>query len=63
MDAEQVPPYKPYKIDLSNPDAARSLLNSEETDEEFGWFHPEEHTDDTYFNFVNKNRETIETGD
>ena len=38
-------------------------MGSEETDEEFGWFHPEEHTEGTYFNFVNKNRETIETGD
>lgn len=31
-------------------------LNSEETDEEFEWFDSDEHTEDTYFNLVNKNR-------
>lgn len=38
-------------------------LNSEETDEEFDWFDPVEHTQDTYFNFVNKNRKTIMPGE
>jgi len=38
-------------------------LNSEETDEEFEWFEAASMTADTYFCFVNKNRETFETGD
>ena len=37
--------------------------NSEETDEEFDWFEPEIHTDETYFSFVNKNRKTFMPGD
>jgi len=37
--------------------------NSEETDEEFDWFEPEVHTDETYFSFVNKNRKTFMPGD
>ena len=38
-------------------------LNSEETDEEFDWYEPEAHQDDTYFTFVNKDRKTFEKGD
>jgi len=38
-------------------------LNSEETDEEFDWFEPEDHNDDTYFHLVNKNRKPFNTGD
>ena len=34
--------------------------DSEETDEEFEWFEPEQgHNDESYFVFVNKNRKTI----
>ena len=36
--------------------------DSEETDEEFDWFDTREHTDDTYFTLVNKNRETVQPG-
>lgn len=63
MEASQVPPYVPVKISFSNPEEALAMLQSDETDEEFDWFDPEEHTEGTYFNFVNKNRETIQTGD
>lgn len=37
--------------------------NSEETDEEFNWFDPLSHLDDTYFNLVNKNRRTVQAGE
>ena len=37
--------------------------DSEETDEEFDWFDAGQHTDDTYFTFINKNRETIQAGE
>ena len=43
-------------INFHNPDDTLAMLPSDETDEEFDWFQAEEHTDDTYFNFVNKNR-------
>ena len=39
------------------------VVDSEETEEEFDWFDPVEHTDDTYFVFVNKNRKTITAGE
>ena len=38
-----MPSYRPVKIDISTPDAASIIIASEETDEEFGWFRPEEH--------------------
>ena len=56
QDATQIPPYTPKKINLDQPKTMRNHENSEETDEEFSWFALEEHTDSTYFNFVNKNR-------
>ena len=63
MEAIQVPPYVPQMINFHNPDATLAILPSDETDEEFDWFQAEEHTEDTRFNFVNKNRQTIQTGD
>ena len=60
--ADQRPSYTPM---MSNDceGEPNDRLNSEETDEEFDWFNPEEHTDDTYFTFVNKNRQTVMPGD
>ena len=37
--------------------------NSEETDEDFDWFEIDVHTEDTYFNLVNKDRRTVEAGE
>ena len=62
MSAEDMPPYEAEAFDPENPDPS-DRLNSEETDEEFDWFQPDEHNDDTYFHLVNKNRKRFETGD
>ena len=43
--------------------ASKDRLNSEETDEEFDWFEPEEMEDEVYFNLVNKNRKTFQPGE
>ncbi len=61
--AEDIPPYAPQMISSITDEWKTDRLNSEETDEEFDWFDPLEHTDDTYFNFVNKNRKTIMPGE
>ena len=45
--------------DLTLGEKGRDRAYSEETDEEFDWFNPVEHTNDTYSNSVNKNRKTI----
>ena len=52
-------PYSPYEDSRGEEDDSES----EESDEEFDWFSPVEHTDDTYFNLVNKNRKTFMPGD
>ena len=61
-------PYAPEMLDIMSPhepsdDRLNSDKGSEETDDEFGWFNPEEHLDDTYFHLVNKNRRTVEAGE
>ena len=61
-------PYAPEMHDIMSTfdpsdDRLNSSKGSEETDEEFSWFNPEEHLDDTYFHLVNKNRRTIEPGE
>lgn len=61
-DPELRPSFEPKPISFK-PQKAAQQANSEETEEEFDWFVSEQHTDDTYFNFVNKNRETIQAGD
>lgn len=57
--------HPPYEAQVYDPDSEDigDRLNSDETDEEFDWFEPEIHTDDTYFNLVNKNRKNFEVGD
>ena len=56
-------PYSPETYNAVLDDEGNRSSESEDTDEEFDWFNPREHTDDTYFTFINKNRETIEPGD
>ena len=63
QDASEVPSYQPTTINDEKELTRASIMCSEETDEEFDWFDPEQHMDNTYFNFVNKNRKTIEAGE
>jgi len=60
-------PYTPKIINFDEADIAhrqgRTESDSEETDEEFDWFNPREHGEETYFTFVNKNRKAYEVGD
>ena len=37
--------------------------SSEETEEEFDWYHPEEHDKESYFAFVNLRRRTLKPGE
>lgn len=62
-DPDDSPSYTPQMISTIGDDWKSDRLNSEETDEEFGWFDPVEHTNDTYFTFVNKNRKTFMPGE
>ena len=66
-DAADRPPYQPVKLIEENPltreGGSAAAEDSEETDEEFDWFNEEQHLEGTYFNFVNKNRNTVEAGD
>lgn len=55
-------PYAPERLETCQK-ANRDRLNSEETDEEFEWYNPEDHKETTYFNFVNKNREAYKAND
>ena len=48
---------------LTREGSSAAAEDSEETDEEFDWFNEEQHLEGTYFNFVNKNRKTVEAGD
>lgn len=62
------PPFQPKKIVESSEDgAARSTRvrgeESIEAEESFDWFEKQEHSETTYYSFVNKMRRTIEPGE